>query len=394
MEKINSDEIDLDEIVSEEILQKWQNIVDILAKFSDVPVALIMRVKRPFIEVFRSSETEKNPYKVGNKEHLTGLYCERVINTDKKLLVKNALKSEEWKDNPDIALGMISYLGFPIELPNKQIFGTICILDTKERKYNKDIENLMLQFKELIELHINLTYKNFKLEQLINREEFFRDLISHDINNILQNVKTSTELLKEKISKTQNIKVGEILEILDTQVYHGKKLIDNTKAFSSLEKEGAPLERVDLCKYLTEAIKEVLETFKSRNIDIKVFSEENEFYILGNEYLRDMFENLLLRSIKNGKNDKIEINIELKVIERKNSKYLKTKITDNTKGHSEEEVIFQKGTYTGKKEKGTEIGLELVHRIIDLFNGDISVKNKIENKPSQGSIFTILFPLA
>jgi len=61
-----------------------------------------MKVELPYIEVFRSSESNSNPYKVGDKEHLAGLYCEKVIKIKNGLLVPNALKGKDWNKNPDI----------------------------------------------------------------------------------------------------------------------------------------------------------------------------------------------------------------------------------------------------------------------------------------------------
>ena len=64
--------------IPEEILQKWQGIANLIAKIINVLVALIMKVDPPYIEVFRLSESANNPYKVGDREHLAGLYCEQV----------------------------------------------------------------------------------------------------------------------------------------------------------------------------------------------------------------------------------------------------------------------------------------------------------------------------
>jgi len=388
--------MNIDKIISDEVLQKWQNIVNILAELSNVPVALIMRVQRPYIEVFRSSKTGENPYKVGEKEHLTGLYCERVINTEKKLFVKNALKNEDWKDNPDIKLGMISYLGYPIELPNKQIFGTICILDKKERNYGKKIEKLILQFKELVELQIDLAYKKSNLENTVKREEFFRDLISHDINNLLQNVKSSVELLKDKVFDIQNKKkVNEILEILASQVFKGKKLIDNTKVISLLEEKEPNLYKVDFLEHLFKSIKDIRTNFKSGTVKIEITSDKEEIYVRASEHLRDLFDNLLLHSIMHNNNDVVKINIRCDVIEKNQNKYLKAVFTDNGVGISEEEkeIIFQGDLYTHQSERGIGIGLEIVQRLIDLYEGEIEVENKIKETPSKGNIITLLVPL-
>src|SRR4029077_19428415 len=67
------------------------------------------------------------------------------------LLVPDALHDEEWKSNPDIKLGMISYLGFPVTWPDGQIFGTICVLDRKENSYSELYRKLVLQCRDVLE---------------------------------------------------------------------------------------------------------------------------------------------------------------------------------------------------------------------------------------------------
>ena len=109
----------------------WQDVVNALADLVEIPSALIMRLADPYIEVFVSSQSDGNPYHPGDKEKVwgSGLYCETVLKTSDKLLIPNALKDEHWKNNPDVKLNMISYLGYPIMFPNGNPFGTICILD-------------------------------------------------------------------------------------------------------------------------------------------------------------------------------------------------------------------------------------------------------------------------
>lgn len=148
--------------VSEDTLNKWQKIVDIMAELIDVPAALIMRLIESDIEVFVSSRSDGNPYHPGDHEHFleSGLYCETVINTNDKLLIPNALTDEKWKNNPDIKLNMISYLGFPILLPDGKPFGTICVLDNKENAYSETYENLIKNFREIIQSQLELIYMN------------------------------------------------------------------------------------------------------------------------------------------------------------------------------------------------------------------------------------------
>ena len=145
-----------------DFLLHWQEIVDILADVVDIPAALIMRYSEPYIEVFVSSERKGNPYKPGDKEHFegSGLYCETVIKTQQKLLIPSALEDPKWRNNPDIKLGMISYLGYPILLPDKKPFGTLCVLDEKTNEFSQNFEKLMLKFRNLIESNLEMIYMN------------------------------------------------------------------------------------------------------------------------------------------------------------------------------------------------------------------------------------------
>lgn len=103
--------------VPSEFQETQQKILDILAEIMNVPAALIMKVHPRQIEVFVKSSNKKNVYKEGEMAHLdAGLYCETVMATRNELLVPNALKEPEWDHNPDIELGMISYLGLLYEV--------------------------------------------------------------------------------------------------------------------------------------------------------------------------------------------------------------------------------------------------------------------------------------
>ena len=148
--------------IPEETLKRWQSIVDIIAELIGVPAALIMRLLESDIEVFVSSKSPGNPYHPGDREHFlgSGLYCETVIKTNNKLIVPDALSDEKWKSNPDIKLNMISYLGFPILLPDGKPFGTICVLDNKENAYCETYEDLIKRFREMIQSELELIYMN------------------------------------------------------------------------------------------------------------------------------------------------------------------------------------------------------------------------------------------
>jgi GAF domain-containing protein len=165
--------------VPDETVQSWQQIADLLCGLANVPIALIMRLRDPHIEVFVASQGGANPYRPGSREEVwgSGLYCETVLKTGDKLLVRDALADPNWCDNPDIKLGMISYLGLPIRQPGGIPFGTLCVLDTRPNGYSKATEQLMEKLRDLIESHIGLIHMNQRLgDQNRSLEDYLREL--------------------------------------------------------------------------------------------------------------------------------------------------------------------------------------------------------------------------
>lgn len=166
MKKIQT--LDLD--IPDDMKSGWQNIVDLLAELTQTPAALIMRVHANSIEVFSTSNSQYNPYTKGDSETLgNGLYCESVMQSQQQLIVPNALSDPQWENNPDIELGLVSYCGIPLLWPNGELFGTICILDSKENHYTPTYIKLLESFRTSIESQLKTLFQHAKLTQ-VNRE--------------------------------------------------------------------------------------------------------------------------------------------------------------------------------------------------------------------------------
>lgn len=146
--------------IPQEVIDKWQKNVDLIAAVMGVPAALIMKIYPLEVEVLLTSSTAGNPYKKGQKFNLDiGLYSETVIAQRSQLLVPDASRDPRWKRNPDVALGMISYLGLPIIWPDEEMFGIICVLDRKENHYAPVHQKLIWQIKNAIDADLNLILK-------------------------------------------------------------------------------------------------------------------------------------------------------------------------------------------------------------------------------------------
>jgi len=136
-------------------VQKWQQIVDLLADIVHVPSAVVCKLDPPHYSQYRilsSSNSEKNPFPVDDTFAMNiGTFCETVIKSRQPLLVKNALEDDQWKRAPEIKVGMISYLGFPVVWPDGRMFGTICVLDDKANPYSDVYQQLLLHCRDVLQ---------------------------------------------------------------------------------------------------------------------------------------------------------------------------------------------------------------------------------------------------
>ncbi len=147
--------------IPKHITNQWQSILNLMAEILNVPAGLIMKLHSNKIEVFAKSINDSNPYKSGETCSLgEGLYCETVVGKQQTLIIVNAINDEIWKDNPDVKLNMVSYLGMPILWPDKEIFGTICVLDNKENSYCEKYIKLIKFFKRNIENDLEVLLEN------------------------------------------------------------------------------------------------------------------------------------------------------------------------------------------------------------------------------------------
>lgn len=141
--------------ISSDILRKWQRIVDLLANVVHVPSAVVCKLEPPHYthySIVASSNSEGNPFPVDDTFPMNiGTFCETVIKNCEPLLVINALEDDQWKLAPEIRVGMVSYLGFPIVWPDGQVFGTICVLDDKANKYSDVYQELLLQCRDVLQ---------------------------------------------------------------------------------------------------------------------------------------------------------------------------------------------------------------------------------------------------
>lgn len=229
-------------VLSEAQVARWNRLLLLLAERCSVPAALVMQVDTDEITVAASAETGSTPYKVGDKEHLnTGLYCEHVINNRVQLCVPNATKDPLWDHNPDIQLGMISYLGLPLFWPDGEVFGTICVLDRKENAYSPQIKELIALFRGVVEDQLALTYEKARVDLALEQLRTSRSQLTDAVKIAVDQVVQKHHALKDKARNFSDILdelAGSLVMISELPEHHLLqrellKLVDELNAASS-----------------------------------------------------------------------------------------------------------------------------------------------------------------
>ncbi len=246
--------------------------------------------------------------------------------------------------------------------------------------------------RKLAEERLKESEKNFR--EAYHRVNFYKDLFTHDINNVLNNISIAMKLCTEKVDNHEEI--SEYLNIVNESINRGKTLVSNVRKLSQLEDSEVLLEPIEPLGVLKETIEFIKKSFQTKEINIDGDLKITPVMIYGNELLSDIFENLLINAINHNMNPIIDIIIRVSKMKRKTVNFIKFEFIDNGIGiiDKRKKEIFEGEYIKDKETKGMGFGLSLVKKIITSYNGFIWVKNRVKGDHSQGSNFIILIPEA
>jgi PAS domain S-box-containing protein len=234
-----------------------------------------------------------------------------------------------------------------------------------------------------------------KYRKFYYQANLYRDIFAHDINNILQNISSSIELSSLYLNNPKKLStIKELYDIVHEQVNRANKLILNVRKITELDESEIIIEKMDVNRVLSNAIEFLRSSFQTRVINIRFNTPTKSNYVFANNFLLDIFENILINAVRHNNKSKIEINIDISKERRGDKDYIKMEFKDNGIGISDfrKKIIFERGTRKSQKSKGMGLGLSLVKKIVDIYNGDIWVEDRVKGDYKQGSNFVVLIP--
>ncbi len=319
-------------------------------------------------------------------EELIGKNAQEILHPDESMFKRDHLVSTLKSREPLIQEHRIRhkmgyYVYFSIQGNIAQIDGNIKLI------------GIFRDISELKKTEQKLKESEQKYREAYDREMIYRDIFVHDFNNILQNIQSSSDLCAIYLEKpsTKN-QIKELNDIIKGQVFRGTKLINNVRKISQIEESNFIIGQIELIRVLNDSIEYIKKSFQKKSIKIEIVSPRREIYVHANEFLSDVFENIFINAVKYCENPVCEMSIKVSKYQENKMQYVKIEVVDNGIGIPEEikPLIFQIGFNIEKRSKGMGFGLSIVKKIIDRFDGKITVENRVKGDHTQGSNFILL----
>lgn len=219
--------------------------------------------------------------------------------------------------------------------------------------------------------------------------------IAHDFNNILGAIVLNAEMALDDVKSNSDVAYS-IQQILKSS-QRAKKLVDQILTFSrEAITEKKPIQFGIIIKETLKMLRSVIPT----TIDITQYIPTDIGMVMADPaQLQQMVVNLINNAVDAMKESggNLEITLDQVYVEEippgfdaEPGDYIQLKIKDTGKGILPKNLkrIFDPFFTTRKSENRTGLGLSVVHGIVSVNNGFISV----ENVKGKGTVFTVCFP--
>jgi signal transduction histidine kinase len=230
---------------------------------------------------------------------------------------------------------------------------------------------------------------NKRSEQLVQSEKMaslgtLTSGVAHELNNPLNNISTSVQILLEEIEDADLTYKKELLTETEGQIQRTRDIVSALLEFS--REKSFSLEKVHFKEIVENSLKLIKGELPS-NVELKVDVPDNIQATLDPRRIEQVLINFILNSIQAMGDGGI---LSIRAYQTRTEKGFCFEVSDTGKGIPSEDLpkIFDPFFSTKEVGKGSGLGLSVSHGIIEQHRGRIKVKSET----GKGSSFTVFLP--
>ncbi len=238
----------------------------------------------------------------------------------------------------------------------------------------------------------NLRENQKNVEEAYRYTEFYKDLFTHDIRNILQNILLANNYIEQFNNDQDKLeKLPEICSLVKEQILRGENLISNVTKLSEIRQSPVAIQTVDLKNILEKTVENIKKLYDHRNFVVQI--PDKKLLVKANDLLENIVENILVNAVMHNNNEPIEVWIKASKYKLNQTNYIKIEFIDNGIGISDDrkkEIFITREEEEHKFRTG--LGLSLIKKVVEYYNGKIWMEDRIKGDYSKGSNFILLIP--
>ncbi len=210
--------------------------------------------------------------------------------------------------------------------------------------------------------------------------------IAHQLNNPLNNISTSGQILQEEIVDGNSEFIGKLLSNIDQEVDRARDIVKGLLEFSrerEFQQNWVNLENLVIrtTRLISSQLPAGVEIFTEIPEELDIYADAQK--------LQEVLLNLLFNASQ-AMPDEVG-RIIITAVEDKKEKQVEILVKDSGCGIPEDHLPYIFDPFFSTKEVGygTGLGLSVAHGIIEQHGGTLSVVSRV----GEGSVFTIRLPL-
>ncbi|MFX0074186.1 MAG: PAS domain S-box protein, partial [Candidatus Hermodarchaeota archaeon] len=189
----------------------------------------------------------------------------------------------------------------------------------------------IIDITEMKEVQKKLIQSEQNFRKAYERENFLKDLFTHDMRNILHGLINIIEshYLKEG-SQENKILIKTVGDAIQKQISRGTSLINNVRKISEIEDAKDKLIKINLVQTLKDLCLKFEESLNYKKLELSLDSTDENLFILADNLIEFVINNILMNAIIHNDNELVKLLI---VVSLENSgKHIQVEFIDNGKG--------------------------------------------------------------